>query len=117
MSERVKTKLQEPWKIQDSPFEVYNMDHGPLTHHIVSGNTMIAALYVDHDSVEANHLRAAPALVEALEAAVARLEAYAEQDQFAKMNGYGCMGDPDGFVDEEVKKAEAALSLAYGETQ
>lgn len=55
-----------PWVIKKSPFEVYNVDHGALTHHIVSGHTMIAALYAHHESHDAHLIAAAPDLLDAL---------------------------------------------------
>lgn len=59
-----------PWVINKSPFEVYNVDHGHLTHEICAGNIMIAALYVAPESQDAALIAAAPDLLEALEAMV-----------------------------------------------
>lgn len=57
-----------PWVINKSPFEVYNVDHGRLTHEICAGNIMIAALYMAPESQDAALISAAPDLLEALEA-------------------------------------------------
>jgi hypothetical protein len=43
----VNAATEGPWDAKPSPFEVYNIGHGALPNHIVSGYTMIAALYSD----------------------------------------------------------------------
>ena len=63
-----------PWVIEKSPFEVYNADHGALTHHIVSDQIMIAALYAHHESHEARLIAAAPELLSLLKEARSTLE-------------------------------------------
>lgn len=54
------------WKIERSPFEVVNMDHGTLDYHICEGHTMLAALYSDPESPEALKMCLADELYKAL---------------------------------------------------
>ena len=87
-----------PWIVKRSPFEVYNVDHGALTHEICSGNLMIAALYADEDGPDARLISAAPDLLEVLDHILEM-----------QLRGFIYLGD------EVNAKARAAIAKARGE--
>lgn len=91
-----------PWEVKPSPFEVYNMDHGALKYHLVQGDIMIAALYSDCDSPEANLIAAAPDMYAALEELRDLMEDVRTGDYF-----------PDSATNQI---ADAALSKARGDS-
>jgi len=47
---------REPWALEKSPFEVYNVDHGALRFEIVSGTTLIAAMYDSPENANARRI-------------------------------------------------------------
>jgi hypothetical protein len=75
-----------PWVSRASPFEVYNMDHGPLSGEIVSGHNLIAAMYDGYNTPDADLIAAAPDLYEALYALLGALTMECYDDALKKCN-------------------------------
>lgn len=97
------------WEIKKSPFEVYNVDHGALTHHVVSGDVMVTALYAHHESREARIIAAAPDLLEALVGLISITK------DSTGVAGYHLNGDTAEWDEfEEVDAAIKAIDKAVG---
>lgn len=62
-------------------------------------------------------IAAAPELYEALEAALKRLQEYAEEDEVSTGYGSGCMSDPQEFIEDVMASGLRVMAKARGEQQ
>jgi hypothetical protein len=101
-----------PWRVETSPFEVYNVDHGALgTKHIVSGSTMIAHLY---DDAQADLIASAPELLGALEYCVHIMTEFGSFDNGVE-TPCGSIKEAEVYAGESIKEARNAIAKAKGE--